>query len=275
MNMEITGITGIIGTGNMGSMLVRKFIEAGAVSAEDVLVYNHSPEKLEALVKLAGVRAAKSNTDLAAESDIIFICVRPDDASSLFSEIKESLTEDKILVSIISDISIAKIKEWSGHDAVRVIPSVTSECRCGISLITFGEAANESLREKIIKLFGSISMPYVTDEKSLPHLSDITGSSPAIIAAIISEYADAAARRGHVTKTDAELLLTETFLGTAKLLSENKLTPKDLISKVSTKGGITQEGVCVIKKESPAMFDNLLLRMSEKHVLIGEDNYPK
>ena len=266
---------GIIGTGNMGSMLARKLLEAEIVSADMVLVYNHTPEKMNFLVKSTGVRFAKSNCALVEESDLIFICVRPDDFLPLILEIKQFLTEEKTIISFVSDISIQKIKEWSGHDAVRVIPSVTSECRCGISVISFGKSISHSIQKQITLLFNSISVPYVTDEENMSFLSDITSSSPAIIAAIIREYVRSSVRRGHVSESDAELLLTETLTGTALPLSEKKFSLDSLIDKVSTKGGITAEGVNIIEEKSPALFEEVLLKMSEKHNNIQKINLNK
>ncbi|MDD4126131.1 MAG: NAD(P)-binding domain-containing protein [Methanomicrobium sp.] len=262
---------GIIGTGSMGSMLARKFIEAGVIAPKYITAYNHTPEKLNELVYLTGIRAAKCNRDVVKESKIIFICVRPGEISDLFTEIRPFLKNDKIIISVVSDITIKKIHELSGLDAVRVIPSITSECRSGISVISFGETIPESVREEILILFSSISRPYVTAEENMSFLSDITSSSPGIIASIIQEYARAAVRKGKISDSDVEFLLTETFIGTAKLLSCKGFDLNSLISKVSTTGGITAEGVFVIEEKAPFMFDDVLIKMSEKHNLIGKE----
>ena len=48
---------GFIGTGHMGSILVRKLIETGAIKAEEIYVSNRTPEKAEQLARELGVRA--------------------------------------------------------------------------------------------------------------------------------------------------------------------------------------------------------------------------
>lgn len=255
----------------MGSMLVRKFVEAGVVLPDSVFAYNHTPEKLTKLVNDTGINASKNNFDVVERSDIIFICVRPYEVKNLIRDIKPHLTEKKVIVSVASDISLKNLSEWSGINVVRVIPSITSECKSGISIVSFGENISLAVKKEILMLFSSISRPYVTAEDNMSLLSDLTSSSPAIISSIIHEYAMAAVRTGKLTENDAEFLLRETFIGTAGLFSENGYNFKSLISAVSTKGGITAEGVGVVEDKASFLFDTILAKMSEKHVLVSKD----
>ena len=62
--------------GPHGNMLVRKFVETGAIKAKDILASNRTPEKTERLAKATGIRPV-SNRLVAELSDLIFLCVRP------------------------------------------------------------------------------------------------------------------------------------------------------------------------------------------------------
>jgi len=42
---------GFLGTGHLGSMLIEKFVETGAMQAEDVMASNRTPEKAMHLAK--------------------------------------------------------------------------------------------------------------------------------------------------------------------------------------------------------------------------------
>jgi len=254
----------------MGSMLAMKFIESGKILPRHIAVYNRTPEKMNALVKSSGVEACENNLCVAEKSDLIFVCVRPEEVKDVLLEIRPRLDERKTIVSVASDVSLEKLTGWSGINAVRVIPSITSESLAGVSVIVFGDEVQSDAREEIFSLFGSISRPFVTTEDKISLMSDLTSSSPAIIASIIQQYALAAARKGGVSKDDAEFLVKETFIGTAKLILENDYEFGDLISRVSTKGGITAEGVAVVEKEIPPVFDNVLLKMEEKHRSTGD-----
>ncbi|WP_048151052.1 pyrroline-5-carboxylate reductase family protein [Methanolacinia paynteri] len=263
---------GIIGTGSMGSMLTRKFIESGKVSPGDVFIYNRTPEKMNDLVNNYGAIGCAGNGEVAARSDIIFLCVGPAEVKDVLPEIRPFLDEKKIVVSIASDVSLKKLSELSGVNVVRIIPSITSEYGAGVSVLVFGEGVPESAREEILSLFGSISRPYVTTEDRISLLSDLTSSSPAIMASIMQQYALAAVWRGGISEEDAEFLVRETFIGTAKLLSGMDYDFSSLISGVATEGGITAEGLDVIEKEIPEVFDNVLSRMSEKHLRVEKSS---
>ncbi|MBN1432935.1 MAG: NAD(P)-binding domain-containing protein [Methanomicrobiaceae archaeon] len=261
---------GIIGTGSMGGMLARKFTESKAVSPDNICIYNRTPEKMNALVKISGVEICENNRDVAEKSDLIFICVKPGEVKDVLMEINACLGESKTLVSVASDISINKLSEWSGTDVVRVIPSVTSECLSGVSVVAFGEGISQSTRDEVISLLDSISRPFVTTEDNISLLSDLTSSSPAIFASIMQQYAQAAVRNGGLSESDAEFLVREAFIGTAKLLSEKNYDFSSLVSRVSTEGGITAEGIKVVEEGMPEVFDRVFLEMSKKHLKTGE-----
>ncbi len=62
---------GFIGTGHMGSMLIRKFIETGVAAPEDIIASNRTREKAELLAGDLGIQLG-DNREVAAKSDIIF-----------------------------------------------------------------------------------------------------------------------------------------------------------------------------------------------------------
>jgi 3-hydroxyisobutyrate dehydrogenase len=61
---------GLIGTGTMGGPMVRKLLAAG----HRTLVWNRTPDKLEALVR-AGAEAARSPAELARACRLVILCV--------------------------------------------------------------------------------------------------------------------------------------------------------------------------------------------------------
>ncbi|MBP2132692.1 pyrroline-5-carboxylate reductase [Methanomicrobium sp. W14] len=261
---------GFIGTGSMGSMLVRKFVESKALLPRDIIVFNRTPEKMNLLAENTGVKTAFCSRDVAENSEMVFLCVLPGEVKKVLEDIKSVMNSEKTVVSIASDVSMEKIKNWSGFDAVRVIPSITSECGCGVTVLTFPKNVPTKTREDIITLFGHIGKTFRADESLVPLLSDLTSSSPAIIASLIREYASAVSRSGKISVSDAQCLLTEAFFGTAKLISEKAETPESLVSAVSTEGGITYEGVKVVKEKSPRLFDEILQSMDLKHKYLGQ-----
>lgn len=272
---------GIIGTGHIGSLLAKKLIETAVVGPRELCAANRSPEKLNKLAGELGITPCKDNIGVAEASDIIFVCVRPAEAKAVIAEIKPALTPQKLIISTVSDVKLADLKAWSGIDCVRIIPSVTSEYDRGVMVISFPDGIGDAVKESVMRLFEGFSTPYVTAEENISALSDLTSSSPAIIAAVIQEFAKAAAEKskGRIPLSDAEELIRETLFGTAVLLDKlsqrsslqsgntaDARSPFDvLIESVATKGGITAEGVVAVRETAPELYEKVLTNMQNKH----------
>jgi len=259
-------IFGFIGTGHLGSMLVDSFVRRGAIKSGELWVSNRSQEKAQKLAEELGVQAA-DNLVVAKRSDVLFLCVRPLDLEGVIAEIAELLTPDKLIVSVAVDFSLRRMQELCHARTARAVPSIASGKGLGVTLLVLGNNASEDDRSLLLDLFRSIGWPVEVAEEQLEVLSDLTSSGPAYIAAILEEFALEACRRGPMVEMDmAEELIKKTLIGTAALLEDTSLN--DLIVMVATRGGITEEGVRVIKDRSPEMFHQLALATSARHQLV-------
>lgn len=255
---------GFIGTGHLGSMLVRKFVETGAIKAEDICVSNRNPEKAEQLAMETGVRVG-DNREVAQRSDVVFICVRPLDIKSLLNELQELLTPEKLIVSVAVDFSLKQLQDLCRARVARAVPSIACEKQSGVTLLALGDNATPLDRSLLFSMFGAIGKPVVVDEDHFEVLTDLTSCGPAYIAALLREFALAASWKG-IPRDLAEELIKKTLLGTARLLEDEGF--EELISCVATKGGITEEGVRVIHAGAPNMFCQLFGATRAKHDLV-------
>jgi len=261
---------GVIGTGSMGSMLIRKMVESGQADAHAVVAYNRSAEKALALADETGVRVGVSARDIVERSDIIFLCVRPLEVRGVLEDLRGVLTPEKLLVSVASDVTLNDLSTWSEARTEKVIPSITSECGGGVSLIAFGDTATGSDRERVCSLFGAMSTPVEVEEGRIEVMTGLTSCAPAFIAAIMQEFAASAVRRENISQACAERLVMETLIGTARLLAGCGTGFVGLISGVATERGITREGVDVIRHRMPDVFDELLEKTHAKHDLVKQ-----
>ena len=87
----------------------------------------------------------------------------------------------------------------------------------------------------------------------------MTGCMPGFTSAIINCFVDEAMK--HVSSLSAEQIsemICHTIKGTTTILLEQKINFRELIEKVATKGGITEEGIKVIDAKFPAIAENVL-----------------
>jgi hypothetical protein len=102
---------GFIGTGSMGSMLVRKFISTGTVAPAGIAASSRTGISARALADKTGITAAPSNNAVAAGADVLFICVKPADVQSVLQEVRGVLRPEALLVSIAGSVALASLKE--------------------------------------------------------------------------------------------------------------------------------------------------------------------
>ncbi len=252
---------GFIGTGHLGSMLVRKFIETGAIEAEDILASNRTPEKADRLAKATYIRTA-TNRIVAELSDVIFVCVRPMEVGDVLRDIEHLLTPEKLLVSVAGDVSLKDLRALCKARVIRAFPSMTSEQLKGVTLMAFGDNAAATDRSLALHLFQALGGAVAADEKDFEVLADLTSCAPGYFAAILREFVLASKSRG-IREDLAERLVKQTLLGTALMLEDESF--QGLITSVATKGGITEAGVKVIQAEAPGMFDQLFQATQAKH----------
>ena len=88
--------------------------------------------------------------------------------------------------------------------------------------------------------------------------ADLTSCAPAFYAAILRSLTETGARHGSLTEAEIREISLETVSGTVKLLREENVSFNSLIKRVATPGGITEEGVKVLDRALPAVFDEVL-----------------
>lgn len=252
---------GFIGTGHLGSMLVRKFVETGTVDAEDILASNRTPEKADRLAEATGIRAV-TNRIVAELSDVIFICVRPLDVRDALQDIEHLLTPEKLLVSVAGDVSLETLRTLCTARVARAFPSMASERLQGVTLLAFGDNATKTDKHLTRHLFKALGDAIEVPEENFEVLADLTSCAPGYFASIMQEFVQAAVRKD-IPAELAERLVKQTLLGTALLLENESF--QGLITGVATKGGITEAGIKVIQAEAPKMFDQLFLATQARH----------
>ena len=118
-------IIGFIGAGNMGSAMIGGICHSGLVASEQIFVSAHSAATVEKIRTTYGVRTTLFNEEVASESDILFLAIKPYQFADVLPAIATSLKEDCIVVSVAAGQSIAAIEKFlGGHiKLVRSMPN--------------------------------------------------------------------------------------------------------------------------------------------------------
>ena len=249
---------GIIGTGNMGTMLVEALIDGKAISPSSMIITNRTKSKAILLKdKYKKIRVGANAEEVAAQSDLLFLCVKPLDIYKMLDKIHPHLSPEKCLISITSPVSTSQIEKKVSCSIVRVIPSITNRALAGVSLITYGENCSDLWKTKVEKLISKISVPVCIDEKITRVASDIVSCGPAFFSYLLQSFIQAAVKETEIDNKTATIFASEMIVGLGALLKQGHYTLPSLQEKVSVKGGITGEGIKVLDNELGDVFEHI------------------
>ena len=249
---------GFIGFGSMGSMIMNGFLDSNSINARDIMVSNRTLSKLDGLKEnYPEIEISQNNTDLAKKCNPIFLFVNTGEVRNVLKEINQYLTKDAHIIHISAGLGLETLEKVFPLKITQVIPSLTSEVKEGVSLICHNEKVNSQEKKFVEDLFNNISLVKVVKEEDLDISTDLTSCSPAFIAYIIKKFADSGAERSGISEKETEEMVLQTLKGTVKLLTDKQMNFEEIISRVATKGGITEEGLKSLENDLPVVFENL------------------
>jgi pyrroline-5-carboxylate reductase len=257
---------GIIGYGSMGKMLLSKFIQSRKVDESDLFIANRTYEKIMDLNKIySKINICKNNIELAKHVDILFICVKPLEIKIVLMEILNYIKNNCHIISLNGSVLFNQLEQICINKKIsKVIPSVTAEINQSVTLVchnNFVENGNKNYLNKLLECFGTVvEIP----EMEIGMGSELTSCMPGFIGAIFKVITDEAEKHTKINKNDIVKMVVETMYGTGKLLMEKEMAFDSLISRVATKGGITEEGTKIIEKKLPEIINEMFEKTLEK-----------
>ena len=259
---------GIIGYGSMGKMLLWKFSEKKNISKDDLYAANRTVSKLDEAAGIATV--CNSNKELAAEVDIVFICVRPADIRTVLEEIKGDVKDSTLIVSLNGNIQFSLMESIVDHKMAKVIPSVTAEIDQSQTLVCFNSRAGEVDKEVLRELLSCIGTVRELPENNMGMGSELVSCMPGFIASIFDVICQAAGKHVDFPPEMIVEMILNTMKATGNLMLEKSMSFEDVVTRVATKGGITQEGTKVIYEMFPEAADKLFEKTLEKRRIVAE-----
>lgn len=258
---------GIIGYGSMGKMLLEKFSGSGTVSG-CLLVANRTPEKLADVPGFVVV--CGSYAELAARSDIIFLCIPPAGMKKVLEEIREDLRENSLVVSLNGSITFELLGSIVKHRMAKAIPAVTAEINRSQTLVCFNELADQADRETLKRLLSIIGDVIELPENEMGMGSELVSCMPGFIASIFDVLCREAGKHTKIPPEEVARMVLGTMQATGELMLQKQMSFDEVVSRVATKGGITEEGVKVIRSQFPETAAGLFEKTLEKRKQTAE-----
>jgi pyrroline-5-carboxylate reductase len=234
---------GIIGAGKIGGSLLLRLAESGDF---DLAVSDIHPEQLQPYKKY-GIRTTSSNRELAEDSDLVIVAVKPWDVVQVLTEIWPPMEgADKAVTSVAAGVSIARISEElpPGTAVLRVMPNVCASVGLGSAVVTANEPGRAML-PTVVDIFRHVGDVMELPERLFDAATALHGSGPAYVALFADALIQAGVREG-IPRDVARRLVVETIGGTAVLLKDR--SAHQVRDEVMTPGGTTAAAFVAMEK---------------------------
>ena len=241
---------GMIGTGNMGSAILRGIVEADYVKAAQLTVFDVSRRKLKEIEEdIPGLKVARDCLDVAESADLIILAVKPLYVQEVLDEIHPAL-QGKAILSIAAGWTVSMLSTAlrnTGATWMRVMPNTPALVGEGMTALCDDTTFSQEDFDFAKGIFDAVGKTRVLPERLLAGVTAISGSSPAYVYMMIEAMADAGVREG-LPRTYAYEMAAQSVLGSALMVLSSGTHPAALKDAVCSPGGTTIEAVAALEK---------------------------
>lgn len=229
---------GIIGAGNIGMAIAKGMIRQKIVKPSQLHLSRRRNGLLEEQEK-EGFPISDNQT-LVEACDNIILAVLPGQAREVLLSLGSKL-EGKLLISVVSAVSIREMKEWCGSsiDIVRVMPNTAVEYGASMTCIA-GET--DQAVSRVRDLFDPLGQTMVIKEQLIPAATILAACGIAFFLRFIRAVSQGGIQIGFHAE-EAGKIAAQTAMGAAELLMQTNNHPETEIDRVTTPMGCTISGL--------------------------------
>jgi pyrroline-5-carboxylate reductase len=253
-------IVGFAGAGNMAGAMARGWAGADA-GPEQMLFTDIDSARAAALAAEVGGEAVGSVAELAERCDLLVLAVKP----QALDEVAADAQHAAAVLSLLGAVPLQRVADAFADAAVfRVMPNQPVEVRRGVLCYCAAEGVPNELEREVKALLELLGRVVELDDELFDTATALSACSPAYVALVVQELAEAGAADG----LDADLalsLMVDTAAGTAELL--RRRDPAQVREAVASPGGSTEAGLEALERHAAEAFEKAvrasLARMRE------------
>jgi pyrroline-5-carboxylate reductase len=251
---------GFVGFGHLAQVIFTGFDRAKLISRSQVLFLRRDPAKMKENEQTFKITST-SLSNLVDKSDLIFLCMRPQQAEGALEELKEAGgdLQGKGIVTLLAGkkLDFYQKRLGQGVQIVRAMPNVASSVAEGMTILTYGPKADSAFKSIVNLLFSSLGQVAEMGEELMDMATAMAGSGPGFVFRLIEAMARSGERAG-MPYPQALKIAAQTFLGASQLILRGG-QPADLLMKIATPNGVTQAGLDVMtKSEIDKLFHSVI-----------------
>lgn len=241
---------GFIGLGNMAKAIIGGMLEKQVVSPGELIGSAATVKTRKAAAERFGMETTPDNCRVAGEADVLFLAVKPQLFPQVIAQVKGSVDEKTLVISIAAGKTTAYIEQEFGKTLrlVRCMPNTPALVGEGCTGVCYNAQVTDEDKRLAETLLSSFGRAVEVPERLMDTVGAVAGSAPAYVCMFVEAMADAAVLGG-MPRAQAYEFAAQTVLGTAKLILETGKHPAELKDMVCSPAGTTIEGVRVLERE--------------------------
>ena len=230
----------IIGAGNIGLSIATGLVRSEKIKPKNILLSRREIKHLATYNEM-GYKITNSNTDALTFSKTIIISVGPQQLEELAKQIRGKVTDDHLIISVVSGVSISKIRSIIGTSGlvVRAMPNTASSICESVTCIASDDNGGIKKAESI---FNTIGITLVVTEEKIPAATALGACGIAFFLRAIRAASQGGIEIGFHS-AEAFLIAAQTAKGAAGLVLESSSHPESEIDNVTTPKGATISGL--------------------------------
>lgn len=232
----------IIGGGNLGTAIAEGLVASKFSKPADITVTKRNTATLKSLGD-KGVFISSDNNAAVKGAGIVILAVKPFQIKEVVGLINKELTEQHIVVSVVTGVMIRDLEEVlkKKMPLFRAMPNTAIAIRESITCLSSAHATADQI-EYIRNLFSTLGKVVSIDEKLMDAATVLGACGTAYAMRYIRANIQGGIEIGFDAAT-ASLIAAQTVKGAAELLLQKGSHPEYEIDKVTTPKGCTIAGL--------------------------------
>ena len=234
-----------LGAGSMAEAMISGIVYSRKVPPSQITVSNHrNKERLKTLKAKYNIHGISNEQLQIVRHDIILLAMKPKDAEDAIQSIAPLLQPNQLVVSVIAGLQTSIIEGLlpSGQQVIRVMPNTSSMIGESATALSSGKHTTQQNMEMTKELFQCIGEVVIIAEDQMDIFTGIAGSGPAYLYYLMEHMEKVGIEAGLPEKVTREII-AQTFLGAAKMVQDQDLSPTILRKNVTSPNGTTAAGL--------------------------------
>lgn len=241
----------LIGCGVMGEAIAATLLRGELVTRDQLVGAEPYEERRRYLTERYGMQVVADNGEAAANADIVMLTIKPQSLDSVGAVLRDRLTDNQVVVSIMAGATIARLSAALGHNRlVRSMPNTPAQIGQGVTVWLSTPAVTDEQANVVACLLGAMGQAVrVESEDMVDMATALSGTGPAYVFLVMEALIDAGVHMGFPRRIAEELVL-QTMQGSVQFARESGLHPAELRNMVTSPGGTTASALYQMEKGS-------------------------